>query len=462
MKTLSKTAKIPVTIDEDNKDIRDIKYKLLREGFHEAMIQGNLALRCYDAMQLSITPQEFKEDTTTVSHRTRVDRILAENREYLSGSQTAGISGAAEVLYKSTSKDVYIGKKSRPTYRNTEQPIPIKSRGSKIIPIDDSNPRQYTLKLNGFIQNWLTDKKIQMAIDDINEYRTEKAKSQKITPELITISPSDISKTQRGLMFRTVFSYKDDGHNELTNRIALDTYKLCDSKLVRDGKKNNLFFMATYKIECEQLILDTNKVCGIDLGIKYPVVCATNFNRGRIYLGSSDEIKHMRSKFGAVRRRKQYAIGVKSKSNRYEQSQKEKNWYKTKCHQITRGIIKFALANGCGVIHMEDTTVLGKLKREHGTDEYNKLWTPFMIFTMLEYKCKENGIKLIRVNPRNTSRRCSKCGYISKDNRKTQSGFVCLECGKKLNADYNAAINIACMDENNIKNGYLDILKEAV
>ena len=42
-----------------------------------------------------------------------------------------------------------------------------------------------------------------------------------------------------------------------------------------------------------------------------------------------------------------------------------------------------------------------------------------------------------------TSQTCSRCGHVDKENRQTQETFVCTKCGFKLNADHNAAINIA-------------------
>lgn len=50
--------------------------------------------------------------------------------------------------------------------------------------------------------------------------------------------------------------------------------------------------------------------------------------------------------------------------------------------------------------------------------------------------------KLIRVNPHNTSNECSKCGYINKENRESQSIFICKSCGYTANADFNASLNI--------------------
>jgi putative transposase len=42
-----------------------------------------------------------------------------------------------------------------------------------------------------------------------------------------------------------------------------------------------------------------------------------------------------------------------------------------------------------------------------------------------------------------TSLRCSDCGWIDKNSRQSQAGFVCSNCGFTCNADTNAAVNIA-------------------
>ena len=46
------------------------------------------------------------------------------------------------------------------------------------------------------------------------------------------------------------------------------------------------------------------------------------------------------------------------------------------------------------------------------------------------------------VDPRYSSRTCSKCGHCEKKNRKSQSLFCCKVCGYTVNADYNAAQNL--------------------
>jgi transposase len=53
---------------------------------------------------------------------------------------------------------------------------------------------------------------------------------------------------------------------------------------------------------------------------------------------------------------------------------------------------------------------------------------------------------VIYVNPKHTSQRCSRCGYIDKDNRHG-SVFRCRNCGFELNVDLNASRNIGALNK---------------
>ncbi len=60
----------------------------------------------------------------------------------------------------------------------------------------------------------------------------------------------------------------------------------------------------------------------------------------------------------------------------------------------------------------------------------------------LEYKQRWRGGRVLAVPPAYTSQRCSCCGYIAKENRRSQSQFACQVCGYTANADVNGARNI--------------------
>jgi putative transposase len=53
-----------------------------------------------------------------------------------------------------------------------------------------------------------------------------------------------------------------------------------------------------------------------------------------------------------------------------------------------------------------------------------------------------SGGKLLPIPPQYTSQKCSNCGHVAKENRKSQANFKCCNCGFEMNADRNAAINI--------------------
>lgn len=60
----------------------------------------------------------------------------------------------------------------------------------------------------------------------------------------------------------------------------------------------------------------------------------------------------------------------------------------------------------------------------------------------LAYKLQWRGGQLVLVPPAHTSQRCSCCGHVAAENRRSQAVFQCVACGHAENADVNAAKNI--------------------
>ena len=83
-----------------------------------------------------------------------------------------------------------------------------------------------------------------------------------------------------------------------------------------------------------------------------------------------------------------------------------------------------------------------KVKQKSGLNRsiLDQGWYAFS--RMLSYKLERKGGKLIKVDPRNTSRTCPQCGLVSAENRKTQASFACVACGYRANADLVGAINV--------------------
>ena len=58
------------------------------------------------------------------------------------------------------------------------------------------------------------------------------------------------------------------------------------------------------------------------------------------------------------------------------------------------------------------------------------------------FKAEEAGSRMILVDPRYTSRTCSRCGHVVQSLSPTQRTFACETCGNVIDRDWNAAINI--------------------
>lgn len=190
-----------------------------------------------------------------------------------------------------------------------------------------------------------------------------------------------------------------------------------------------------------------NRTMGIDLGIVKPLVIAFNDNPVHFEV-DSDEISKFRKEIHARRcslgRQTKYCAeskighGVHKRTEGSEKlAQREANFRDRINHQYSKYVVDLALKYRCKTIQMEDLTGISK------DSTFLKSWPYFDLQTKIEYKAKEHGIDVIKINPKFTSQRCSKCGYISEANRPEQAIFQCKKCGFGLNADWNAALNIA-------------------
>lgn len=73
----------------------------------------------------------------------------------------------------------------------------------------------------------------------------------------------------------------------------------------------------------------------------------------------------------------------------------------------------------------------------------NKLqrWSYDRTFSKLHLLSESKGFIIRKVDPAYTSQTCSNCGNVHKESRKGEL-YECINCGMKIDADYNAALNI--------------------
>jgi len=68
-------------------------------------------------------------------------------------------------------------------------------------------------------------------------------------------------------------------------------------------------------------------------------------------------------------------------------------------------------------------------------------WTYRQVITRIEMIAQENRVRLVAVDPRNTSRTCPLCKTVAKENRMGEH-FCCVSCGFAADADHVGAVNV--------------------
>ena len=255
---------------------------------------------------------------------------------------------------------------------------------------------------------------------------------------------------------KTQFTFKalvkDNSTRTILERCFDNIYHISASKLIYDQKKRMWYLNLVYSFDnTNDYKLDKEKILGVDLGIHYPI-CASVYGDLHRFIIDGGEIEQFRRKVEArkISMLKQgkncgdgrIGHGVQTRNKPvYKMEDKIARFRDTVNHKYSRALIDYAVKNNCGVIQMEDLTGITK-----DSNRFLKNWSYFDLQTKIEYKAEEAGIKTIKIAPNSTSRRCSRCGYIDKENRPEQARFVCLKCGFTENADYNASQNIGIKD----------------
>jgi IS605 OrfB family transposase len=181
------------------------------------------------------------------------------------------------------------------------------------------------------------------------------------------------------------------------------------------------------------------EVIGVDLGLNRPAVTSA-----RQFLGAS-HWKEVDRRHSRLKRNLQ-SKGTKSAKRHLKQlSRRQQRFHRDCDHVLSKRIVQNTPAGATIVFenltNIRESSAIGKSKKN---DKKRKLhsWTFAQLYDFTVYKAAERGIRVERIDPRHTSQTCSRCGHRARNNRRSQSLFLCRKCGYSLNADLNAAKNI--------------------
>jgi len=252
----------------------------------------------------------------------------------------------------------------------------------------------------------------------------------------------------------------------ITGRSLPEGFDLCSPHLVHRG---NHWYLHTpiekkiknpLKIEKQIKTNSHTRICAIDLNLDGPLAVYTirdaeGSTLATKFVGAGQRVSGFRKMhLGRIaRKRSQTSIIAQGEQDNADLWNKIRNSDNSLSHVVSARIVQFAQEYGASILVFEH---LGHLKPEKG--KYSKrgnskraFWMKGRIFKYAKYKAYNAGILTSRVNPKNTSCTCARCGapvarYCEGQEPKGYTMGAplvsCKECGMKGNADRNASLMI--------------------
>ena len=184
-------------------------------------------------------------------------------------------------------------------------------------------------------------------------------------------------------------------------------------------------------------VKESHHTVGIDLGVKDFVVTSDGEVFDNLHFRKNESKK-------LIRLQKQLSRKQNGSNNRnkarvklakaYKKINDKKQYY---LHQVSNYLI-----DENQIICMENLNVKGMVRNHKLADSIQEM--NFGEFRrMLEYKAQWYGRKIVFVDrfyP--SSKTCNECGYVNKTLKLSDRVWICPDCGKIIERDYNAALNI--------------------
>ena len=201
--------------------------------------------------------------------------------------------------------------------------------------------------------------------------------------------------------------------------------------------QDDIFYLAVVIDAPEPTPDEPRGYLGVDLGI----VNIAADSDGETYSGG--QVNGLRKRNTKLRAKLQ-TNGSKAATRRLKKrSHKEQRFAKHVNHCISKRLVVKAKDTGRGIALEDLKGILTRITVRKAQRRQHHSWAFRQLRSFIEYKARLVGVVIALVDPRNTSRTCPQCGFVSKSNRKSQSLFSCVSCGFSSAADTVAAGNIS-------------------
>jgi putative transposase len=244
------------------------------------------------------------------------------------------------------------------------------------------------------------------------------------------------------------------------------------AKLWFDPTKKHWYLIVSLEITKEDTnISQLNLVKGVDAGQRNLIVSIDSNNQTTFKKGGF--VKQKCRNYAKTRKSLQSKDTRGAKRILVRLAQRERRFRADVSHNLAKGLLQ-----PNSIIGLEDLSGIRERtlnKRRKGpkastkqrrANQEHSSWSYAQISSFVEYKSFFFDSVVLKVDARNTSKGCSKCAFISDENRKNGSLlFECQCCSYKVHSDLNAAKNILSRTlvrrQDLLTTGHLSIAPEA-
>jgi putative transposase len=217
------------------------------------------------------------------------------------------------------------------------------------------------------------------------------------------------------------------------NPSSADTRGKIKTLTIRRSSTNKWYVCFSCKVEPNYLT-PTDKVVGIDVGLESFATLSTGeqianprFFRTELHELASVQRRLSKEEKGTPARRKRR----KPVSRVHERIRWKREDFAQKLSR--------RLVNEFGIIAFEDLNILAMIKNQRLAKSIgDAAWNQLVQLTT--FKAEEAGRRVVLVDPRNTSKMCSRCGVLVE--KKLSDRMHHCVCGLSINRDLNASFNV--------------------
>ncbi len=207
--------------------------------------------------------------------------------------------------------------------------------------------------------------------------------------------------------------------------------------VIKRAKSGKWFAIVQSEVDPEPLP-PTGRSVGIDVGIQHFCVDSdgTAFENPKFIDKTLEKIRKVQKQLSRKQRGSRRWMKTRVRlAKLYEKLNNQRNDF---LHKLSRYYV-----NNYDTIVVEDLNIQKMVK--NGISSLNRhihdsSWCRFL--SLLAYKAERAGRRVVKVNPKNTSKKCARCGHTLENLTLKDRHFTCPNCGWEADRDYNASLNI--------------------